>query len=101
MLDFPAQIEVVTQEQASRMPTPAELLTQTVRTKYEQLKAKPTQRFNLIRSYNPINMGTYTETVCEFKLALANLQEGENIDINKFLPLIFGALEGSSSLNTP
>jgi hypothetical protein len=35
--------------------------------------------------------------VTEFKSLLLSMQEGESPDLTKFLPLIFGALEGSSA----
>lgn len=69
-----------------------------IRSKYELLKSKQPIKFNLIKNYAPVKMEAYNEAVNEFKALLTSMQEGETPDLTKYLPLIFGALEGSSSM---
>lgn len=96
-MDFPAQIEAIPQEQPTRAPTRDEQLTSMIRSKYELLKSKTAAKFNLVKNYMPVKMEAYNEALSEFKALLASMQEGETPDLTRFLPLIFGALEGSSS----
>lgn len=52
----------------------------------------------MLKNYASTKIEAYNESLTEFKALLASMQEGETPDLTKFLPLIFGALEGSSSL---
>lgn len=51
-------------------------MTQTIRAKYDALKAKPPVKYNMVRVYQPINLEKYNELIQEFKEFLEGMQEG-------------------------
>lgn len=60
----------------NRLPNPSDLMTQTIRAKYDTLRARAPVKYNMVRVYQPINMEKYNELVQEFKEFLEGMQEG-------------------------
>lgn len=75
---------------------PKDPLTETIRAKYEALKTKVLPPFNLIRHYQTNNEEKYKLMLEEFKELTNTMSEGNEPDMSKFHPLIFGTIEGSS-----
>lgn len=60
----------------NRLPSSSDLMTQTIRAKYDVLKAKAPIKYNMVRVYQPINMEKYNGLLQEFKEFLEGMQEG-------------------------
>ncbi len=51
-------------------PNPLELLSKTIRIKYEEVKSKAATKYNMVRSYSPVNPEKYNQCFNEFQAVL-------------------------------